>query len=1614
MQFQDILNKYRKLSVSEAEKGRRFEKLIGAYLKTTPLYSYVLKKVWLWSDFPYKKQFSDSGKDVGIDLVAQTTTGEYWAIQCKCVDETTYINKPAVDSFISTSGHPFKDEQGHTRKFSLRLWFSTTNKWSAEAENALKNQDPEVKRQGLRELETAAVDWKSLDQGLAGAKARLARKEIRSHQKEALDRFRSKFKEVDRGKLIMACGTGKTLTALKLAEQQVGKGGLVLFLAPSIALVAQTLKEWMEESSWPLSPICVCSDPQVSRKKLINDQEEADSFSTLDLALPASTDEVKIANQLKTVLDSEGNIGLTVLFSTYQSIDVVQKAQKKIKREFDLIICDEAHRTTGVTLKDEPNAGNFVKVHNQDFIQGRKRVYMTATPRIYRDTAKEKAKELEAILCSMDDETLYGPEVYRLSFAAAVDRQLLTEYKVLILTILESQIPSNLQNDVNNKTKEIRTDDACKLMGCINALSKRMILDDNLLMATDPEPMHRAVAFCQSIKSSLNITKTFNDSKLSYYGSLAQEIRAQLVDIKSEHIDGTMGAYLRDEKLTWLKDAPEDGQECRILTNVRCLSEGVDVPNLDAVIFLSSRNSQIDVVQSVGRVMRKAPGKKYGYIIIPVTITSDGKAEAVLGNHETYKVVWTVLNALRAHDDRFEAEVNTLALNKKIGTKGDTVIISGIINDGSHPHSDGGQNQITLPFAEFEQLQGILYAKMVQKVGQKDYWEKWAKDVAQVAQSYIGRITRLIATPGPHKTAFQEFLSDLRKNINPSVETAEVIEMLAQHLITQPIFESLFENYSFVQNNPVSQALQKMVDILEDQAMKKDTLSLAEFYQSVSNRVSKIKTPEERQAILVELYEKFFKTAFPKVVEKLGIVYTPVEVVDYINHSVAAVLEKEFGRTLADENVHILDPFTGTGTFITRLIQSGLIPPAALARKYERELHANEIVLLAYYIASINIENAYHATQGNKLAYKPFSGICLTDTFQLGEVDKVNSLFAPLLPQNSKRVQAQKKAPIRVIIGNPPYSIGQKAVGDNAKNQSYPNLEKRIANTYVKRLSQAKLSKGVYDTYIKAFRWATDRLDEQNGGLIAFISNGGWLDGNAMDGFRKCLEQEFSSIYVFNLRGNARTQGEQRRKERGNIFGEGSRTPVTITVLVKKLGHNAKAAIYYHDIGDYLTREGKLALIAKKHHTLHTEMKWTPLQPNEHGDWLNKRNDQFENFIPLGDKNDKGNIKTIFIPYYSVGLFTSRDSWIYNSSYNDLSVNIKEMIKVYNSDVDRYIEASKSKKNININTFVTSDEKQISWSSSLKPLVERQIKIKYDDKKIRIGLYRPFYKQFLYLDQIIIERTGQWFNLFPTPEHENLLICATGLGGTKDFSVLMTNVVSDLQLLFNCQCFPLYYYDHPSTQRETLIPSENNQSLRRSGLTDYILKKTQNLYGLKITKEDIFYYVYGILHSPDYRRTFAADLKKILPRLPFVEKTADFWAFSKAGRALADLHLNYEEQPPPSNVKVIGADSDKFQVEKMRFPDNTDKSVIEYNPWVKITNIPLEAYEYVVNGRSAIEWVIERYQVKTDTHSGIKNDPNDWAKEHEKPRYILDLLLSVIRVSLETMKVVNGLPLISF
>lgn len=1626
--FKDILARFRNESVTEHDKGAKFEKLIKRWFLTDPEYANVLDKVWLWEEFPGKE--SMGGVDLGIDLVAKTDEGKFWAIQCKCYQDDAVISKKMVDSFIANANRQFVDDEMHTNRFDKLFWVSTTSHWGKNAQESIKHQAIQFVPIYTNRLQESSVNWKDLVEGKLGKEALLEGKTMRPHQIEALTKAHEYFKNHDRGKMIMACGTGKTYTSLKIVENETKGKGLVLYMVPSIALLSQGLESWAEDSQYKLKPVCICSDARAS--KYADDDEN----NLLDMTFPASTDVDTIVKRLKFYQDKGDFI---VVFSTYQSIDVVSKAQAKLLHEtdgkfgkFDYIVCDEAHRTTGAK-SEKKSESHFTKIHDNDFIQGAKRLYMTATPRYYKDSVKKDAEEKDFILWSMDDESIYGKEFYRIGFGKAVSLGLLTDYKVLVLTVSEDELSDELKAGIKKDT-ELNADDYTKLVGCVNGLSKRIKGDNGATIQEDPSKMHRAVVFCSSINRgkrstggicSTEFAEEFPKIAKLYKNDVQEEEKQQVVDVEVQHIDGTMNAQLRADKLEWLKEETGDDDKCRILSNVRCLSEGVDVPALDAVIFASARDSQVDVVQSVGRVMRSFHDKKFGYIIVPVVLPPGANPDDILGKEShRFNVVWDILNALRAHDDEFNATVNKINLNKNkpskvvIGTiPGHTFAmrndggVSGHDADGENVNTQLSQEEIAKQLEiKFGPLQDGIYAKLVEKVGDRLYWENWAKKVGDIAQKFIYRINELIKS-GKAAKEFDAFLKGLQQNINPSVDEEQAIEMIAQHMITRPVFDALFEKYRFVENNAVSRSMQKMLDLLEKEELDRDTEALSNFYEDVRKNVSDIDNLEGKQSIIKTLYEKFFKGAFPKTVEKLGIVYTPVECVDFIIRSVNDILKSDFGCTLSDENVNILDPFVGTGTFITRLLQSGLIKSEDLERKYRQEIFCNEIVLLAYYIADVNIESVFHELM-NREKYLSYDGICLTDTFQISEHEEGkidNSWF----PENSANVDKLKKLPIQVIIGNPPYNAKQKNANDNSQSQKYEHLDARVAETYSIHTNSTNKN-SVYDSCIKAFRWASDKILSNNeGGVLAFITNGKWIDDTAREGFRKSIEKEFSKIYVLNLRGNQYTGGELSRREGGKIFGSGSRTPISITILVKKpnQAQDTKAAIYYHDIGDYLSREQKLALVRKFKSVDSKAFKWQLIHPNEKGDWLNQRDGSFDEFIGMTpERKFKTSSQSWFI-LNSRGNETGRDTWVYNYSQKALNNHINIIVNEYNKNV-----GCKSKDELNY------DETKVSWTSSLISKVLKGQSI-HNENIFADAVYRPFCKMRTYRGEDLIHRYGQFREIFPTPDSKNVVICVSGIGGTKESSTFVTNHIPDLNILdAGTQCFPLYWYEKKESLQLSLFDEEPQaEYVRRDGISNWILNEVRSRLKIKsIDKEMIFYYIYGFLHSPEYRSTFEADLKKSLPRIPIIENVDAFNDFYQAGKALAKLHLGYENVPAYEGLEIEDTYRGKDAYEhyavspKMKFPKKDLKDTIIYNDYIIIRHIPAEAYDYIVNGKSAIEWLMERYAITIDKKSGIKNNPNDWSREHDNPRYFFDLVCSIVNVSVKTMEIVGKLPKLSF
>ena len=1650
-----LLDEYRARARSEREKGTLFEELTRQFLLHDARFAHQFKEIYLWSEWPEHRT-----GDTGIDLVAIPVDEHAGpvAIQCKFYALGHRIQKADIDSFLSASGK---------EPFGRRIVVDTSGApWGKNAQDAIEGQQIPVSRITLADLRDSDIDWRTYSLGSTQAPKTRERKVPRDHQVRARSAVMSGFEEHDRGTMVMACGTGKTFTALTIAREFVEKEGgtaRILFAVPSLALLKQTLDDWAAEADGAFTAWAVCSDTKVSSSARNDTAEE----SAVDLPIPATTDGQRLADSLNANNATEG---LQVVFATYQSIEVIHRAQEIAGdewRDFDLIICDEAHRTTGATLTGEDESA-FTKIHSDEFIRRAKTLYMTATPRIFAENAKSRASEKDAILTSMDDQETYGPVFFRLGFGQAVKENLLTDYKVIILTVSEEEVSQHYQA-IAEMGGELNLDTAAKLTGCWNALAKRKNRGSDVDYGEDRAPMRRAVAFCKDIKASKAVATQFPDLVNGPFGlsDLSNDDASDNLQVECRHVDGTMNAAVRAREMDWLTEGAgtDEVPVCRILTNARCLSEGVDVPTLDAVLFLSPRKSQVDVIQAVGRVMRRAEGKDFGYIILPVAVPAGMAPERALDDNKRFQVVWQVLKALRAHDERLDAAINSMELN---GQGPENIIVeqvslekakkqddplggaapdgdeagAGSSGSGADGVSRGIQGQLTLLPSDWKES---VFGRIVKKVGSSLYWEDWSKDIATVADRYIHLIDRLLEDP-ERQDAFQEFVNALRATLNPAVDNESAVEMLAQHILTAPLFDAMFPDHSFSKQNPVSRAMNTIVEMLASHSMfENERRELDSFYRAMVERIEAVHTLAGKQEIMRTLYDRFFSQAFPRMSERLGIVFTPVEVVDFIIRSADDAMRTAFGQSLGDPGVAIIEPFAGTGTFVARLLQLGVIPPEALERKYTSEIFANEFVLLSYYIASINIEQVYHqvrAEQGMDEGYVEFPGMTLTDTFQLHEGDGTITEDFEGLAANNERAKAEKDSAITVIVMNPPYSAGQKDENDNNKNLAYPRLDERIAATYAAR-STATLKNSLYDSYFRALRWASDRIGER--GVIAFVSNSSFVDGNSADGVRLSLQEEFSQIFIYDLKGNQRTSGERSRREGGKIFGSGSRTGVAITILVKDPTHSGPAEVFYAEAEDYATRQEKLDQIRsfQSIEGISSAEAFRSITPNQHGDWISTRDERFATFQEIGNKSLKGKEATPSVfRQFSRGLTTSRDAWCYNYSRQEVVCNMQRLISNYNDKVDQHFTS----------TNVTTDATQINWTHQLLCDLDRAKKHQFKHSAMRRGLYRPFCFQHIYFAWEMNNRTYQLPQLFPNPTHPNLLFVVSQ-GDIAKLGPLMTDVLPDLHLVGDSQAFALYSWEplsptsgsEPDLFADLATSSESRadgaataSSLdfsrpigdqipvildgyrRVDNVTDATLASYREHYGdAGITKEDIFFYVYALLHHPEYRERYEDDLKKMLPHIP---RAAGFHTYASVGRELADLHVNYERVEPYPSVQEetsLHAPADPWEryrigERKMRFPKlgrrDKDFTRLEYNDYVTLTGIPAEAQGYSISGRSPLEWIIDRYHVKTDKASGIVNDPNDFLREQGRPDAVVDLIKRLVTVSMRTQELLETLP----
>ncbi|RKV60011.1 DEAD/DEAH box helicase [Helicobacter pylori] len=1579
-------------------KGSLFEKISKQFLQEHDSAN-EYESIDLWYDWKLRGK----ERDKGIDIVITTSNKEYIAVQCKFHQNSISLND------ISTFLTQLQSGVGEVR-FKKGIIISSSH-LTSEALKAIE----QIRSTGMgidideiteEDFIYSRIDWEKFDPTKTEDEIPLCdKKKPRSHQTEAIEETKKYFSDPKnaRGKLIMACGTGKTYTSLKIMEALDPK--ITLFLAPSIALLSQTFREYAQEKSEPFYASIVCSDDKTGQsKKNKSKNEDNDDIKFSELPIKAST---RLEDILSVYEKAQKENKRFIIFSTYQSALRIKEAQEAGLNEIDLIICDEAHRTVGAMYssneRDDKNA--FTLCHSDENIKATKRLYMTATPKVYSESSKAKAKESDNVIYSMDDADTFGEEIYTLNFERAIALDLLTDYKVIILAVRSENL-SGVTNSVNKKISQLKAEGTkldkklinnefvCKIVGTHKGLAKQdlIVLDDenkednDLKNKADTFVSQRAISFCKSIQTSKNIKDSFETIMECYDEELKKKSFKNL-QITIDHVDGTMNCKERLEKLENLNQF--EPNTCKVLSNARCLSEGVDVPALDSVIFFDGKSAMVDIIQAVGRVMRKAKNKKRGYIILPIALEESeiqNLDEAV--NNTNFKNIWKVIKALRSHDPSL---VDEATFKEKIKIFGS--------NDESNPddeeelqkdkteQSDPKQAQKTLFDAILLQdLANAVYNVMPTKLGDRNYWENFAKKTGNIAKTLNNRL-KMIFEKNPE--IFHGFLDSLRENIHQNIKEEEALDMITSHVITKPIFDAIFGDNI---KNPIAKALDKMVLKLSSLGLEGETKDLKNLYESVKTEATHAKSQKSQQELIKNLYNTFFKEAFRKQSEKLGIVYTPIEVVDFILRATNGILKKHFNTDFNDQNITIFDPFTGTGSFIARLLskENALISDEALKEKFLKGLFAFDIVLLSYYIALINITQA---AQNRDSSLKNFKNIALTDSLDYLEEKNDKGVF-PLfedLKENQEIKTTMEKQNIRVIIGNPPYSSGAKSENDNNQNLTHPKLEKLVYDTYGKN-STAKVGKTTRDMLIQSIRMASDLLKDK--GVLGFVVNGSFIDSKSADGFRKCVAKDFSHLYVLNLRGNARTSGEERKKQGDGIFDSGSRATIAIIFFVKDKDA-PNHTIFYYEVEDYLKREAKLNLLAGFENLDLVPFK--EITPNNKGDWINQREDAFDKLIPL-KRDPKLKIFDTIFDINSMGVASNRDPWVYNFSPNILTQSVQTCIDTYNADLKRFnevfreafkqrtkgVKAAELYKQLN-DKEITTDKTKIAWVQNLKTQLIKGKKLDdFSQEKISVSLYRPFNKQYFYYERELSWSFYLMKKIFPDKSAQNVVI-NTGVG--KAFSALISSEIPCCDLLFHNQAYPLYYYDDLGN--------------RYNAISGYALNLFRRHYRDNlIAEEEIFYYIYAILHHKGYLEKYKNSLAKEAPRIALSD---DFKELSMLGKELGELHLNYESGEMHKSIKhnlLENAGMEGYyDVTKM-----TKKGdCILYNQNITITNIPKKAFDYVVNGKSAIDWVIERYQKTMDKDSLIENNPNDYAGG----KYIFELLCRVIKLSEKSVDLIE-------
>ena len=1307
--------------------GEMWERLVAEFFRSDPVYRRRFARVSLW------RELSDK-EDTGIDAVAETFDGKKIAIQCKFSgDPDRSLQKGAIDSFIAETD---------TKEWAGRYVVWSGFKVSPHIDNQIA-EDRAVPLNLLTGavLRTTNTNWSEL--ATTGKAAVKAVPPPWKHQTEAVSSAVAVLKRDDRAKLVMACGSGKTFTSQMAAEKIAGIGKTVLFCVPSIALMGQTMRSWAEREDEEGRGVAhkflgVCSDAGVGKK----DTEDIGGMHKTDIAqleMSVKTDADAIADALKQPVP-EGS--MRTVFSTYQSLPKIKEAQKKhAAPAFDLVFCDEAHRTTGISLE---GAGYFQLPHNDEDIASAKRIYMTATPKVFSEPSVKKAEKQGKAIWHMGDETIYGEEVYKLSFSKAISDEVLVDYKVHIIQVAEDTAQEILNRFIqqaeehgwskSERNAMLKTDVAARMVGLWQALTG----DDGCRT----EQLWKSITFLNTVRNSKAFSKIF-----PVMCDYLNELSGKTVPVRCQHVDGTMSATTRQQHLSWLDSAKLDG-EIRVLSNAKCLTEGVDVPSLDAVNFMVPKGSIVDIVQSVGRVMRDVANKRFGHVVVPAVLPLEMKQGfgGYLKSDAHWKTTWNVLRALRSHDDRFASELavmevnpdewperivcsvtdNSESLESVCFAGGGDPSFSGA-RDGSGGATEerapggGGQadgdatwdmspasenrgsntpdpewlasggkpqhaaptssrvagegEQQTLSFADMlrqfpaevlKMLQENIAVTMLDKVGDRQYWDTWGQDAAKAYRQVKGRLER-------HRDSNIEFADEIRETAAALAATLgalgteeETIATLAQYFVIKPVFKALFGSDEYFSDSPLSKAMNGLAETVEILELDNETAPLSEFYSHVAEKAATVKQHEHRQQLIKHLYQDFIRTVFPAEAKKFGVVYTPNEIVDFILRSVDWALKEHLyiDDGIASEEVNVLDPFAGTGTFLVNLIaNSDLLPDDKLKHKYINNLHSTEIMPLPYWATELNMEQAYIARTGGD--YLPYDNGVLADTFSMGEkwmTDKVSQqrLDFKTLQENITRATKQDEKKITCIVANPPWAIEDIEAPEE--------IVKRVQETFAKRVNTV-LKGGLHDSYVLALGWAVDRIGDR--GVVGFVTNNSYLTSNVGAGVRRTFEKEFDHIYVLNLRGKggAGVSPEQRAIEGDNLFNV---TVGNSVVILVKTGENpveSRTSVLYGDTQGLSASDKKTRLInTYRVGDASGGVEWKEVISDYRGDWIEQGHPDWPDLLPIGSSDaKKGKAHSTIFQLYSNGLLTAMDELAQGSCQENVIERAQELCATFNN-----------------------------------------------------------------------------------------------------------------------------------------------------------------------------------------------------------------------------------------------------------------------------------------------------------------------------------------------------------